>query len=74
MTTQEVEVWQQDTDANGGHIGPRPENLWIVSFDDRTLSVHRTQKAAERTAGTVRRLLARGTHAMNLFDRLREAR
>lgn len=65
MMKGNTEVWQGQCDA------ARP---WIVSVDDHTISVHRTEKAAERTAGTVRRLLARGTHPMNLVDRLRGVR
>jgi hypothetical protein len=65
MMKGNTEVWQDQCDA------ARP---WIVSVDDHTISVHRTEKAAERTAGTVRRLLARGTHPMNLVDRLRGVR
>ena len=65
MMKKITEVWQDQCDA------ARP---WIVSVNDHTISVHRTEKAAKRTAGTVRRLLARGTHPMNLFDRLQEAR
>lgn len=50
-----TEVWQDRT---------YPKRPWIVSVTngnvDYTISVHRTEKAAQRTAKIVRRLLAQG--------------
>ena len=65
MMKGNTEVWQDQCDA---------ARRWIVSVGDHTISVHRTEKAAERTAGTVRRLLARGYDRLSLTAKLREVR
>ena len=64
-----TEVWQDRND---------PERPWIVSVVngnvDYTMTVHRTEKAAQRTARTVRRLLAQGVDHWRITAKMKEHR
>ncbi len=62
-----TEVWQDRTES---------KRLWIVSVTngnvDYTISVHRTEKAAQRTARTVIRLMAQGVDHWDIAAKLKE--